>query len=46
MMITMSNWYILSASLQGPELNYSTIEKHVYIVYKVVDHFQPYLLKK
>lgn len=35
----------MSASLQGPELNYPTIDKHTYAVYKAVNHFQPYLLK-
>jgi len=32
----------MSASLQGPELNYPTMEKQMY---KVVKHLKPYLLK-
>jgi hypothetical protein len=35
----------MSTNLQGPELNYPTIEKQVYVVYKAVKHFRPYILK-
>ena len=35
----------MSASMQGPELKYPSIEKQAYVVYKVVKHFRPYLLK-
>ena len=35
----------MSASMQGTELNYPAIEKQAYVVYKVVKHFRPYLLK-
>lgn len=35
----------MSASLQGSELNYPSIYKQAYAVYKVVKHIQPYLLK-
>jgi len=31
--------------LQGPKLNYPTIEKHAYVVYKAVKHFESYILK-
>jgi len=35
----------MSASMQGPNLNYPAIEKQAYAFYKVVKHFRPYLLK-
>lgn len=35
----------MSANLQGPKINCPTIDKHVYEVYKVVNHLRPYLLK-
>lgn len=35
----------MSASMYGPKLNYPTIEKQAYIVYKTVKLFRPYLLK-
>jgi len=35
----------MSARMQGPELNYPTIDKQAYAVYKEVKHFRPYLLK-
>eukprot|EP00253_Pinus_taeda_P004214 PITA_04214 len=35
----------MSASMQGPEVNYPSIEKQDYAVYKAVKHFRPYLLK-
>lgn len=35
----------MSASMQGLDLNYPTIDKQAYAVYKVVKHFKPYLLK-
>ena len=35
----------MSVVLQGPKLNYPNIDKHSYVVYKVVNQFQPYLLK-
>lgn len=38
--------YFMSTSLQGPYINYPTIDKQAYLVYKAVKHFWPYLLKK
>lgn len=38
--------FFMSVSLQGPELNYPTVVKHDYAVYKVINNFCPYLLKK
>jgi len=35
----------MSASMQGPELNYPTIKKQAYAVYKAVKHFRTYLPK-
>lgn len=35
----------MSASLQGLELNYPTIDRQAYAMYKAVKHFRPYLLK-
>jgi len=35
----------MSASMQGLGVNYPTIDKQAYVVYKVVKHFKPYLLK-
>jgi hypothetical protein len=35
----------MSTNLQGAELNYPTIDKHAYVVYKVVKHFRSYILK-
>jgi hypothetical protein len=35
----------MSTSLQGAELNYPTIEKHAYALYKSVKHFRSYILK-
>jgi len=35
----------MDASMQGPKLNYPTIEKQAYAVYKVLKHIRPYLLK-
>eukprot|EP00253_Pinus_taeda_P020053 PITA_20053 len=35
----------MSASMQGPKLNYPTIDKQAYAIYKAVKHFKPYLLK-
>jgi len=35
----------MSASMQGPELNYPAIDKQAYAAYKEVKHFRPYLLK-
>lgn len=37
--------YFTSAGLQGPEINYPAFEKQAYVVYKLVKHFRPYLLK-
>jgi len=37
--------YFMSASLQGPELNYPTVDKQASIVYKDVKNLCPYLLK-
>ena len=35
----------MSTSMQGPELNYPSVDKHACAIYKVVKHFRPYLLK-
>jgi len=35
----------MSLNLQGAELNYPDVEKQGYVVFKVVKHFYPYLLK-
>jgi hypothetical protein len=35
----------MSTNLQGPEINYSTIDKQAYVVYKAVKHFRSYILK-
>ena len=35
----------MSIGLQGAELNYHAIEKHVYTVFKAVKQFRPYILK-
>ena len=35
----------MSTSLQGAEMNYPAIDKHVYAVFKVVKQFRPYILK-
>jgi hypothetical protein len=35
----------MSTNLQGAELNYPTIDKQTYGVYKVVKHFRYYILK-
>jgi len=32
-------------SMRGTELNYPAIDKQEYVIYKVVKHFRPYLLK-
>ena len=37
--------YFMSASLQGPKINYPAIDKKVYVVYKDLNHFQQYLFK-
>eukprot|EP00253_Pinus_taeda_P031663 PITA_31663 len=34
-----------SSNLQGVELNYSEVEKQAFVVYKVVKHYRPFLLK-
>ena len=34
----------MSPSLQGAEMNYPAIDKHVYIVFNVVKQFRPYIL--
>lgn len=34
-----------SSNLQGDELNYSDIEKKAYIIFKLIKHFKPFLLK-
>jgi len=31
----------MSASIQGPKLNYHAVDKQVYAVYKVVEYFRP-----
>jgi hypothetical protein len=35
----------MSTNLQGVELNYPSIDKHAYAVYKAVKHFRSYILK-
>jgi hypothetical protein len=35
----------MSTNLQGLELNYPSIDKQAYVVYKEVKHFRPYILK-
>jgi hypothetical protein len=35
----------MSTNLQGDELNYPTIDKHAYAIYKAVKHFRYYILK-
>jgi hypothetical protein len=35
----------MRTNLQGPEINYLTIDKQAYVVYKVVKHFRSYILK-
>jgi hypothetical protein len=35
----------MSTNMQGVELNYPTIDKKAFVVYKVVKHFRSYILK-
>ena len=35
----------MSTGLQGAKLNYLTIDKQAYVVFKVVKQFRPYILK-
>ena len=35
----------ISTRLQGAELNYPTIDKHAYAMFKVVNQLEPYILK-
>ena len=35
----------MSTSLQGAEMNYPAIDKHVYVVFNVVKQFRAYILK-
>ena len=35
----------MSIGLQGAKLNYPTIDKQAFVVFKVVKHFHPYLLR-
>jgi len=35
----------MSTNLQGAELNYPSVDKHAYAVYKAVKHFRSYILK-
>jgi hypothetical protein len=35
----------MSTNLQGADLNYPTIDKHAYMVYKAIKHFRSYILK-
>ena len=35
----------MSMGLQGVELNYPSIDKQYFLVFKYVNHFQPYLLR-
>eukprot|EP00253_Pinus_taeda_P027097 PITA_27097 len=34
-----------SSNLKGAEINYSEVEKQAFVVYKVVKHYRPFLLK-
>ena len=34
-----------SSSLNGAELNYPEVDKQAFVVFKLVKHFRPYLLK-
>jgi hypothetical protein len=36
----------MSTNIQGDELNYHAVDKQAYEVYKTVDHFGSYILKK
>ena len=35
----------MSTGLQGAELNYPTVDKQAYVVFKAVKQFRPYILK-
>lgn len=35
----------MSTNLQGHELNYPSIDKQYYVIYKEVKHFRSYILK-
>jgi hypothetical protein len=35
----------MSFSLQGEELDYPEVDKQDYVVFKMVKHFRPYLIK-
>jgi hypothetical protein len=35
----------MRTNLQGAGINYPAIDKHAYVVYKVVKHFRSYILK-
>jgi hypothetical protein len=35
----------MSTNLQGAELNYPSIDKHAYAVYKAIKNFRSYILK-
>jgi hypothetical protein len=35
----------MSLGLQGVEINYPEVDKHAYVVFKVVKHFRSFLLK-
>ena len=35
----------MSLTFKGAKLNYSQVDKHAYMVYKLVKHYRPYLLK-
>eukprot|EP00253_Pinus_taeda_P020727 PITA_20727 len=37
--------FVKSSNLQGPELNYSEVEKKAFAVYKAVKRYRPFLLK-
>jgi hypothetical protein len=36
---------LMRTNIQGVDMNYPAIEKHVYIVYKMIKHFKSYILK-
>jgi hypothetical protein len=35
----------MSSGLQGAELDYPEVDKQAFVVFKVVNHFRPYLIK-
>jgi hypothetical protein len=35
----------MTIGLDGPQVKYPEVDKHAYVVFKVMKHFHPYLLK-